>query len=155
MVLPLDTLEEFKAVTPVTPFTYRDTATNLTILRGLEQKLNDLIEQINDVSSSNAGGLNAFKVQVAAALAALRAELVAMVEALENESTAFDPTTGARTNSISKVIGNVYDNARVFAYFAAQFDELEQTAAEYDGLQIDARHYDLGITYPTINDVQA
>jgi hypothetical protein len=42
----------------------------------------------------------------------------------------------------------------VFAYFAKQYDELDLTAAEYDALNYSARHFDLGVTYPTINDVQ-
>jgi len=48
----------------------------------------------------------------------------------------------------------VYDNARIFAYFARQYDELVLTASAYDTLAYSARHFDLGITYPTLNDVQ-
>jgi hypothetical protein len=49
----------------------------------------------------------------------------------------------------------VYDNARVFAYFAKQYDQLNLTAAAYDALAYSARHFDLGVTYPTLNDTQA
>ena len=154
MGLPLDTLAAFSPITPVTPFTYRDTATNMTILREMERKINALVDAINEESSNNAGGLNAFKLAVAAALTALRVELVTMIEALEGDATALDPTNGTRTEGVSKVIGRVYDYTRIFAYFARQYDELDLTAAEYDALDYSARHFDLGVTYPTLNDTQ-
>lgn len=147
-------LATFEPINSVTPFTYRDNATYLTILKGLETTVNALITNINDVSTNNAGGLNALRDYVNDALIALRVELLTIVEGLESDATALDPTNGTRTESISKVIGRVYDNLRIFGYFAKQYDELNYTAAEYDALQLGARHYDLGITYPTLNDVQ-
>jgi hypothetical protein len=150
-------LAPFEPINQVTPFTYRDNDTYLTILKKLTDKTSELVAFINDVSENNAGGLNALWAELTAAIVALRAELVAMIEALENEetpTTALDPTNGTRTESISKVIGRVYDYSRVFGYFARQYDELEMTAAEYDAQNLSARHYDLGVTYPVLNDTQ-
>lgn len=157
MVLPLATLDGFSPITPVTPFTYRDNATNVTILRSLELKLNDLIAKINEVAATDASnlgeGLNQLVLEFNASLNSVRDELVALVEGSHDESVATDPTTGLRLQGLSRVVGNVYDNVRIFAYFAKQYDDVEMTAAQYDALQYSARHFDLAPLYPTLNDV--
>jgi hypothetical protein len=149
-------LPPFEPIDSVTPFTYRDNATYLSILKTLETTVNALIDNINEVSINNAGGLNAFKTYVDDALTALRAELLELINSIEldNGATVLDPTTGNRTEALSKALGNVYDNARIFAYFAKQYDDLNLTAADYDALMLKARHYDLAPTYPTLSDVQ-
>lgn len=154
MVLPLDTLANARPINPVTPFTYRDNDTNLTMVRGLRKKVDELIEYVNNEFALNETDHTNIRADFQKALDALRVEILAVIDALETDTTAFNPTTGTRTDGVSKVIGDVYDNTRVFAYFAKQYDDLDLTAAEYDALNYSARHFDLGITYPTINDVQ-
>jgi hypothetical protein len=83
------------------------------------------------------------------------AYLTALVQSSHDEGIVFDPTNGSHIEGFSLVLGRVYDNARVFAYFAKQYDQLNLTAATYDALAYSARHFDLGVTYPTLNDTQA
>lgn len=158
MVLPLDILAGSSPVNPVTPFTYRDNATNLTILRALELKLNALIAEFNTAIAENESNtdeaISNLVNSVNLTLANFQAEIEALIEATHEDGLAFNPTNGRRTDGVSRVISDVYDYARVFAYFALQYDELELTAAQYDALQHSARHFDLGVTYPTLNDVQ-
>lgn len=156
MVLPLATLEAFSPVAPVTPFTYRDNDTNMTILRKLQEAIDALVVQINLVSATDAtnlgDGLNQVIVQFNAALNSVRDELVSLVEGSHDESVATDPTTGLRLQGLSRVVSNVYDNLRIFAYFAKQYDDQQLTCAQYEALNYSARHFDLAPLYPTLND---
>jgi hypothetical protein len=158
MVLPLGTLDAFSPINPVTPFTYRDNATFLTILRGLEERLNTLIEAVNLADGAGVSNLNQAIAQLTNALnlslVSVENRLTDLVESSHDEDIALDPTNGMHVEGVSLVIGRVYDNVRVFAYFAKQYDLLALTAADYDLLAHSARHFDLGVTYPTINDVQ-
>jgi hypothetical protein len=110
---------------------------------------------MNEISTSNTDNLNAavtaLVAQFNAALAELRSSLEALIAGSHDESIAFDPTTGSILTGLSTVVSNVYDNLRIYAYFAKQYDELELTAAEYDALEYTARHFDLVVTYPTPN----
>jgi len=140
-------------VNQVTPFTYRDNATYLTILNDLSCRLNTIITEVNDA-------LTAQDAEVQADLAAMKtyidseiARLEALIIGSHDESIAFDPTNGTRTEGLSTVVSRVYDNVRIYAYFAKQYDDLNMTAATYDGIGYSARHFDLGVTYPTFNDV--
>lgn len=148
-------LAPFEPINQVTPFTYRDNDTYLTLLHGLKAKVEELIVFINEVSETDAANLNsavlALTAQFNSALAALRSDLEALIAGSHDESIAFDPTTGSLLSGLSTVISNVYDNLRVYAYFAKDYDDLDLTAAEYDALQYTARHYDLAVTYPTFN----
>jgi hypothetical protein len=150
---------QFEPVGAVQPFTYRDNATYLTILHGMREKLVELIDFINSsnvINNDNLNnGLGGLRTELLKAINDLRIELTALIEGSHDESIAFDPTNGTRLEGLSTVISRVYDNLRIYAYFAKQYDDLEMTAAEYDALQLTARHYDLAITHPTLNDVQA
>jgi hypothetical protein len=157
MSLPLYNLPSFSPINAVTPFTYRDNATYLTILHALQDKVNDLITTLNTLNLSVTADMNIGFAQMVAELNAslntLRDELILLVAGSHDESVATDPTNGQRFQGLSTVVSHVYDNVRVFAYFAMQYDEMEQTALAYDTLELSARHFDLGITYPTLNDV--
>lgn len=144
----------FSPIDAVVPFTYRDNATYLQILENLKDKVEEIRIAINAESSNNAGGLNALREELFAALDVMRTELEAMIEALQGEVTVLDPTTGNRIESLSVALSHVYDNNRIYAYFARQYDELNLTAAEYDALQYSARQFDLVVTYPTLNAIQ-
>ena len=158
MVLPLTTLAPFSPVNPVTPFTYRDNATFLTILHALERRVNEIIAAVNLANDQDATNLNEAILELTNSLNLtvqnVYTELTAMIDGSHDESVATDPTNGNRLSGLSTVISNVYDNARIFAYFAQQYDELLLTASAYDALEYSARHFDLGITYPILNDVQ-
>ena len=148
----------FNPIDSVTPFTYRDNATYLTILTGLKDKVNDLVEYVNngfDTDNSNINnGLSGLRTELINDINQLRTDLTTLIEGSHDESIAFDPTNGTHLEGLSTVISRVYDNVRVFAYFAKQYDNLNLTALQYDTLQYTARHFDTGVTYPTLNDVQ-
>lgn len=144
----------YSPVDAVVPFTYRDNATYLAILEGLKDKVEEIRLQINLVSDNNSGGLNGLRDELFAALDAFESEITAMVEALNGEATVIDPTTGNRIAPLSLALGHAYDNNRIYAYFAKQYDELNLTAADYDALAYSARFFDLVPTYPTLNAVQ-
>lgn len=159
MSLPLYNLPSFSPVNSVTPFTYRDNATYLTILHALQDKVNELITTLNTLNLSVTADMNIGFAEIVAelnaSLNAVRDELIALVAGSHDESVATDPTTGLRLQGLSTVISNVYDNVRIFAYFALQYDELELTALAYDTLEYTARHFDLGVTHPVLNDTLA
>jgi len=66
-----------------------------------------------------------------------------IVRETHEQGVTLDPTNGTRLSSVSKVLGNTFDNLRVHAMFASDYDSLGLTAAEYDGLNLSARRYDL------------
>jgi hypothetical protein len=157
MVLSLVNLPAFTPINSVTPFTYRDNATYLTILHKMQEKVAELITTVNSLNENTSEDLNKgfveMVIQLNTVITALHDEFVSLLEAASGESLVNDPTTGVRSEGLSRVVSNVYDNTRIFAYFAKQFDDLQQTAISYDALELSARHFDLGITYPTLNDV--
>jgi hypothetical protein len=157
MSLPLVGLAPYSPIDQVTPFTYRDNDTYLTILYGLRSKVDDIINSLNELSITDSTNLNTaiadLSAQFNTALNALEASLEKLIEGSHDESIAFDPTNGTTLEGLSTVISRVYDNLRLYAYFAKQYDDLQLTALTYDNMQVTARHFDLAITYPTLNDV--
>jgi hypothetical protein len=155
----MDALRFSRPVGTTTPFTQRDNDTFLTILHGVKCKLNELIDNINTDNANEHDDLNTaiatLTNQLNLTLMNFQASVNALIESSHDEGIVFDPTNGTHLDGFSVVLGRVYDNSRVFAYFAKQYDQLNLTAADYDGHQYSARHFDLGITYPTLNDTQA
>lgn len=154
---PIPTLGRFTPVNPVTPFTYRDNDTYLTLLRKLEEFATGLAEHVNEQDEDNKSAwqraiddlTNALNLTVLS----VYNDLVNQIAGSHDESIASDPTTGKRNAGLSTVVAHVYDNLRIHAYFAKQYDDLGLTCAEYDALNFTARHYDLAPLYPTLNDV--
>jgi hypothetical protein len=155
----MDTLRFSRPVGTTTPFTQRDNDTFLTILKGLQDKLNELIVNINTDNANEHDDLNTAIADLTnklnLALINFETYITNLVQSSHDEGIVFDPTNGTHIEGFSLVLGRVYDNVRVFAYFAKQYDQLNLTAAAYDGLAYSARHFDLGVTYPTLNDTQA
>lgn len=157
MALPMAPLVPFSPIDQVTPFSYRDNDTYLSILSALSAKVETLIVHhnalnvdLNDkINTSNAATNAAFNQ----ALIALRDEIVAIIANFSDEGMAYDPTDGSHDKSYSQVLGQVYDNLRIYGITAGQYESLNLTAAEYDALEMTARHYDLGAAYPVFNDV--
>lgn len=141
-------------ISEVQPFTYRDNESYLKQLARLRdyvrenlQRLSNqeivdvayLLKSINDLS-------NAIQVEIAA--------VQASIQQSNGDYISFDPTNGTSTEALSQVVSNVYDNTRIFAYFAKDLDDMGMTAAEYDALlsSMPVRHMDLAPLYPTLND---
>lgn len=148
----------FEAINQTTPFTYRDNRTYLGILNDLRDGLNELNQDVINVDTSTNANINSalakILAQMNATIDALEAEWIERLDGvLDNNVVSFDPTKGQNFVSVSKAMSNVYDNVRVFAYFAKQYDELGMTALEYDTLQLTAREYDLA-PLTTINAIQ-
>ncbi len=148
----------FEAINQTTPFTYRDNRTYLGILADLRDGLNQLNDDVINVDTSTNANINSaiarILTQVNATIDALEIEWLERIGgAVDNNVVTFDPTKGQNFVSTSKAMSNVYDNVRVFAYFAKQYDELEMTALEYDTLELTARQYDLA-PLTTINATQ-
>lgn len=158
MVQPMVGLAPFEPINSVTPFTYRDNSTYLTILKGIQDKVNELTEYANSIAAADSdnlnAGLNGIRDQFNAQIKALQIYLENLIAGSHDEGIAFDPTNGTYLEGVSTVISRVYDNVRVFAYFARQYDDFGWTAKEYDDKALVARHFDLGIMYPVLNDVQ-
>ena len=138
----------FEPINQTTPFTYRDNRTYLGILSDLRDGLNQLNTDVANLdTSTNAnvnGAITEILRQMNATLTELEAEWIGRFgDAIDNNVVSFDPTRGERFVSVSKAMSNVYDNVRVFAYFASQYDGLGLTALEYDNLNFTARQYDL------------
>lgn len=142
-------------ISEVQPFTYRDNESYLKQLSRLRdyvrenlQRLNNqeivdvsyLLKSINDLSASFNAQIDTLEASIAAYTGL-------------GEYTAFDPTNGLNTENLSMVLGNVYDNVRIFAYFAVDYDNLNMTALEYDNYlaTMPVRQMDLAPLYPTLN----
>jgi hypothetical protein len=137
----------------ITPFTYRDGETFLEQLK----RLREWIDYVNETLQAN---INLVFSEDQAANASLVKQLNDTLLAFTNQwdqellqlqnqapTLAFDPTNGTSTEPINKVIGNVYDNLRYYAYFADQLDTFQYTAAQWDAMQYSARHFDLALAY--------
>jgi hypothetical protein len=148
----------FDPIASVTPFTTRDNMSYLAILEDLQVAFNALIVAVNGANDTNVSEHNRIVSQLTTqfnnALNSLRADMEDRIADMHDESVAWNPTTGNRQDSLSTVVSNVYDNNRIYAWFAAQYDEFGWTAAEYDAKELTARTFDLVPSYPTINAVR-
>lgn len=143
--------------TTTQPFTYRDTITTLRAIEEIKRNLNAMVECLNDMSSD----MDDFEKQVARALELLseatqkrleelESRLKSMIEEANRSGTAFSPVRGT-VQSLDHVLGDMYDNLRVTALFAVDYDDMRLTAREYDELGFTARRYDLQASAKTNN----
>lgn len=151
-------------VSRVTPFTYRDNMTYLAILQALRAKVDELLDTLNELITHDAAHSAEFvkireemrqlsasvdkrladqDTRVLDVLAKFRQEMLALIGEATGSGTADNPTNGTSHETVSKVIADVYDNLRVHAFFAVQYDEDGRTAAEWDALGWSARHADI------------
>lgn len=138
----------FEPLNQTTPFTYRDNRTYLGILNDLRSGLNTLNQDVINLDTSTNENLNSaiteILSQMNAAIDALENDWLERIGgALENNQISYDPTRGQDFVSVSRAMSNVYDNVRVYAYFAKDYDEAGMTALEYDNLGYTARGYDI------------
>lgn len=147
-------------ISTVTPFTYRDGSTFLHELELLKKYLKQLADYMNTVITGNQAEvdhviseMNELAGQLNNALVELDARWKSYIEALEVEGAPiFDPTNGTRLGAEFRVLNNMYDYLRVFAYFAQNLDDFGYTAEEWDAFGMTARHFDIAPQH-TINDV--
>lgn len=142
----------FDGVPTSVPFTYRDGLTTLQLIECLRHNLDiiqcDLskVEQAtSDLAASTDKALADTVAQMNKDIAALRAELLALIHEMEQQGTATSPVYGV-TQPLGQVLGGMYDNSRIHGLFFGDYDDMQLTAQEYDGLTLGAREYDLRAT---------
>lgn len=134
------------------PFAYRDTLNMLTWLRAVSCNLDTVREHVNDmgetvekIPADVEKALQKIVDDTTAALAELDTTLRALIAESTATGTAWSPVRG-RTESVQRIFDDMYDNVRVFALFAVDYDTMGLSASEYDALGVPARVYDLHAT---------
>lgn len=142
----------FDGVPTSVPFTYRDGLTTLQFIECLRHNLDALqcdLSRMEKVTSDLAASVDKTLADTVAqlneAMAALRAELLALIHEMEQQGVATSPVYGT-TQPLGDVLGGMYDNARNHGLFWGDYDNMQLTAQEYDGLNLGAREYDLAAT---------
>lgn len=142
----------FDGVPTSVPFTYRDGLTTLQLIECLRHNLDIIQRDLSKVEKTTADLAasvdKAFADTVAQLnqdMAALRAELLALIHEMEQQGTATSPAYGT-TQPLGDVLGGMYDNSRNHGLFWGDYDAMQLTAQEYDGLTLGAREYDLRAT---------
>lgn len=142
----------FGGIPTSVPFTYRDGLTTLQLIECLRHnldtlqcELSELEETAGDLTTSVDKALADTVAQLNEAMAALRAELLALIHEMEQQGVATSPVYGT-TQPLGQVLGGMYDNSRIHGLFFGDYDKMQLTAQEYDGLTLNAREYDLRAT---------
>lgn len=142
----------FDGVPTSVPFTYRDGLTTLQLIECLKHNLDivqcdlsKLEETTTDLAASVDKALADTVSQINQDMAALRAELLALIHEMEQQGSATSPVYGV-TQPLGQVLGGMYDNSRNHGLFWGDYDSMQLTAQEYDGLTLNAREYDLKAT---------
>lgn len=142
----------FDGVPTSVPFTYRDGLTTLQLIECLRHNLDTLqcdlsrLEKAtSDLAASVDKTLADTVTQLNKNMAALRAELLALIHEMEQQGVTTSPVYGT-TQPLGDVLGGMYDNARNHGLFWGDYDNMQLTAQEYDGLTLGAREYDLRAT---------
>lgn len=142
----------FDGVPTSVPFTYRDGLTTLQLIEclrhnldALQCDLSRLEKATSDLAASVDKTLADTVTQLNKNMAALRAELLALIHEMKQQGVATSPVYGT-TQPLGDVLGGIYDNARNHGLFWGDYDNMQLTAQEYDGLTLGAREYDLRAT---------
>lgn len=142
----------FDGVPTSVPFTYGDGLTTLQLIECLRRNLDILqcdlskLERTTaDLAASMDKALADAVAQLNKEMAALRAELFALIHDMEQQGVATSPVYGA-AQPLGQVLGGMYDNSRNHGLFWGDYDDMRLTAQEYDGLALGAREYDLKAT---------
>ena len=142
----------FDGIPTSVPFTYRDGLTTLQLIECLRHNLDILqcdLSDLEEATTNLAASVDKTLADTAAQLnndmAALRAELLALIHEMEQQGVATSPVYGT-TQPLGDVLGGMYDNSRNHGLFWGDYDNMQLTAQEYDGLTLGAREYDLKAT---------
>lgn len=142
----------FDGVPTSVPFTYRDGLTTLQLIECLRHNLDTIQCDLTklegfttDLAVSVDKALADTVTKLNGAMAALRAELLALIHEMEQQGVATSPVYGT-TQPLGQVLGGMYDNLRNHGLFWSDYDNMQLTAQEYDGLTLKAREYDLRAT---------
>lgn len=142
----------FDGIPTSVPFTYRDGLTTLQLIECLRHNLDilqcdlsKLEDTTTDLTASVDKALADTVAQISQDMADLRAEMLALIHEMEQQGVATSPAYGT-TQPLGDVLGGMYDNSRNHGLFWGDYDDMQLTALEYDGLTLGAREYDLRAT---------
>ena len=155
-------------LTNITPFTYGDGYTYLRLLEDLRKTVGSLgdvingnnsvweatLDQIELLQNNLITEINSKIVGIDLKLADFRAiynedykqlhrEMLQEIRQATSVGTTYDPTTGSSLTPLPIALEHVYDNLRIYAYTALEYDELELTDIAYDALDLTAYQYDI------------
>lgn len=142
----------FDGVPTSVPFTYRDGLTALQLIECLRHNLdalqsdfNALVESVNTAIDANNQDIRNMADNLLRQMAALREELIRLIEQSQVTGLAWSPVYG-RQDALQTVLDGMYDNTRNHALFWSDYDNMGLRAFVYDALELTARDYDLRAT---------
>ena len=165
-------------ITNITPFTYGDGYTYLSLLEDMRVYLNTMIESVNantDSANDVVEQFSALVTHVNDAIAdyesqldnwsdnletslwetfnTLRSDMITLVLTTTQTGVIFNPTRGFY-DPIGDVVVNVYDFLRTFSYTAAEYDALGLTQDDYNSQFVDAYAYDIRTSAKNLLDIR-
>ncbi len=163
-------------ISNITPFTYGDGYTYLSLLEDMRVYLNTMIDSVNantdsandvveqftelvnhvndaiaDYGTQLDNWSDDFDVNFKATFDKLRADALTLVLTTTQNGAIFNPTRGFY-DPIGDVVIGVYDFLRTFSYTAAEYDALELTQDDYDNQFVDAYAYDVRTAQSAITE---
>lgn len=163
-------------ISNITPFTYGDGYTYLSLLEDMRVYLNTMIDSVNantdsandvvdqftelvnhvneaiaDYGTQLDNWSDDFEVDFKARFDKLRADMLTLVLTTAQTGVIFNPTRGFY-DPIGDVVVGVYDFLRTFSYTAAEYDALGLTQDDYDNQFVDAYAYDVRTAQSAITE---
>lgn len=142
----------FDGVPTSVPFTYRNGLTTLQLIECLRHNLdalqsdfNALVESVNAAIDANNQDIKSMADNLLGQMAALREELIRLIEQSQVTGLAWSPVYG-KQDALQTVLDGMYDNARNHGLFWGDYDNMQLEASVYDALGLSAREYDLRAT---------
>lgn len=149
---PLDIDPRQRYFTTVQPFSYRDTLTVLGYVQEVAEHLDQLREQLDNLAKDVDAEIDANNQHIKnmadnllKQMAALREELIRLIEQSQVTGVAWSPVYG-KQDALQSVLDGMYDNVRNHGLFWADYDNMQLEASMYDALGLPAREYDLRAT---------
>lgn len=151
----------YGALNRVLPAVYTDEISYYEVLAKLTEKINEVIEtlnQINDIyatiemleksqAEQDARIAAEMKAQYDYLMTYIQSEIIRLEELIRQivagQVTIFDPTYGIKPRPVGEVVSNVYHWTRYYAEYAGVIDALELTALQRDELGLVAKTFDL------------
>ena len=143
-------------ISNITPFTYGDGYTYLSLLEDMRVYLNTMIDSVNantdsandvvdqftelvnhvneaiaDYGTQLDNWSNNFEVGFKTTFDKLRADMITLVLTTTQTGVIFNPTRGFY-DPIGDVVAGIYDFLRIYSYTAAEYDALKLTTDQFD-----------------------
>lgn len=149
---PLDIDPRQRYFTTVQPFSYRDTLTVLGYVQEVAEHLDQLRERLNNLAKDTNAAIDGNNQNIKnmadnllKQMAALREELIRLIEQSQVTGIAWSPVYG-KQDALQSVLDGMYDNVRNHGLFWGDYDNMQLEASMYDALGLSAREYDLRAT---------